>query len=170
MSMHLEYTLSAEEFYEGQRLFCGSLARGWVRFNYKAMMPLGILLLIEGAIAIVWKWDWWAQVILPILGAYYLLNRLVLWPRRIRREYEQYPDHFASRSIEFDENGIVAVTSHGRGEMIWARFSKFVETETVFVLLAPPRFLYTMPKRAIPPEMMEEFRHLLLRKLGSQKP
>jgi hypothetical protein len=167
--MRFEYTLSPEEFFEGQRLFCGSLARRWVRFNYKAMVPLGILLLIEGAIAIIWKWAFWAQVVLPTLGAYYLLNRLVLWPRRIRREYKQYPDHSASRSVEFDENGVVAVTSHGRGEMIWTRFSKYIENDEVFVLLAPPRFLYTLPKRVMSPETTGEFRNLLGKKLGARK-
>lgn len=131
------------------------------------MVPLGVLLLVEGVIAVVWKWDMTAQIILPALGAYYLLNRFILWPRKIRREYEQYPDHL-SRSIEFDENGVVAVTSHGRGEMIWARFSKFVENDKVFVLLAPPRFLYTIPKRVMSPETMDKFRRLLAQKLGAE--
>jgi YcxB-like protein len=167
--MNFEYTLSPEEFLEGQRVFCDSLTRGWTRLNYKAMIPVGVLLLAEGAAAIAWKWDKTAQILLPALGAYQLLNRFILWPRKIRREYKQYPDHFASRSVEFDENGVVAKTSHGRGDMVWARFSKFVETDRVFVLLAPSRFLYTLPKRVIPPETMDEFRNLLSRKLAGRQ-
>lgn len=43
--MRFVYTLSPEEFFEGQRVYCRTLARGWVRFNYYSMLPLGVLLL-----------------------------------------------------------------------------------------------------------------------------
>ena len=54
--------------------------------------------------------------------------------------------------------------------MVWSRFTKFSETETIFVLFAPPRFLFTIPKRAIPAEKIGELRSMLVQKLGIDNP
>jgi hypothetical protein len=47
--IHLDFALSKEELMESQRIGCSKLGSGWVRLNYKAMIPLGILLMVEGA-------------------------------------------------------------------------------------------------------------------------
>ncbi len=164
-AIHLEYVLSKEEFLEGQRTFCSSLASRWMRFNYKGMIPIGVLLIIEAIIVLSWGSNIILGVSVLALGAYFVAQRLVIWPRKMRREFDQYPDHGSTRTLQLDQTGIVAATSHGAGTMIWSRFSKFVETERVFVLLAPPRFLYTIPKRSIPPETMDRLRAFLNQKL-----
>jgi hypothetical protein len=164
-AIHLEYVLSTEEFMEGQRTFCSLLASKWVRFNYKAMAPIGLLLIIEGIVVLYWGSNNILGISILALGAYFVAQRLVLWPRKMRREFAQYPDHGSTRTLQLDQVGIVATTSHGSGTMLWSRFSKFLETDKVFVLLAPPRFLYTIPKRSVPPEDMDRLRAFLNQKL-----
>jgi YcxB-like protein len=166
--MRLEYVLAPEEFLEGQRVFCSSLGSRWVRFNFKGLIPIGVLLMVEGVVAIIFKVDLFAEILLPVLGAYFIFSRLVLWPRKVRREYDQYPDHAGGRSVQFDEDGVATNTSHGSGNMVWSRFTKFSETETIFVLFAPPRFLFTIPKRAIPAEKIGELRSMLVQKLDNR--
>lgn len=167
-SLHFEYALSPEEFLEGQELYCSRLGTWWVRFNYKGMVLLGLLLIAEGITAAFLKLGFLAVVLLPALGLYYILNKLVFWPMKMRREYRKYPDINGTRTLTADENGVVSQTSHGRGEILWARFSVFGETERIFVLLAPPRAFITVPKRAIPTESLSEFRNLLSRKLAAR--
>jgi len=150
---------------EGQRTFCSLLASKWVRFNYKAMAPIGLLLIIEGIILLVWGSNNILGISILALGAYFVAQRLVLWPRKMRREFAQYPDHGSTRTLQLDQAGVVATTSHGSGTMLWSRFSKFLETDRVFVLLAPPRFLYTIPKRSVPPEDMDRLRAFLNQEL-----
>ncbi|MGB6260167.1 MAG: YcxB family protein [Candidatus Sulfotelmatobacter sp.] len=164
-SIHLEFVLSKEEFFEGQKIFCSSLGTRWVRFNYKGIIPVGVFLIVEGAILLLLHVRWFVGTLVAAFGLYLLLKRLVLWPWKMRREFEKYPDHEAVRTFEIDENGVTAATPLGSGAMLWARFSKFAETERGFFVLAPPRFLYTIPKRAVPPELLGFLSSLLSQRL-----
>jgi hypothetical protein len=49
--------------------------------------------------------------------------------------------------------------------MLWARFTNFTETEKTFSLFAQPRFMYAIPKRAVPPATLEFLRNLLSQKI-----
>ena len=164
-SIHIEFVLSKEEFFEGQKIFCPSLGTRWVRFNYKGMIPVGAFLMIEGALLFFLRVQWFVASFVAAFGLYLLLKRLLLWPWKISREFDKYPDHNAARTFEIDENGVTAATPLGSGAMLWARFSKFAETERGFFLLAPPRFLYTIPKRAVPPDLLGPLTNLLSQKL-----
>jgi len=109
--------------------------------------------------------EWFIGSFVAAFGFYLLLKRLVLWPWKMSREFKKYPDHDAVRTFEIDENGVSARTSLGSGTLLWARLSKFAETERAFFLLAPPRFLHTIPKRAVPPELLGFLTNLLSQKL-----
>ena len=164
-SIHLEFVLSKGEFFEGQRIFCSSLGSRWVRFNYKGMIPVGFFLMLEGALLFFLHVEWFIGSFVAAFGFYLLLKRLVLWPWKMSREFKKYPDHDAVRTFEIDENGVSARTSLGSGTLLWARLSKFAETERAFFLLAPPRFLHTIPKRVVPPELLGFLTNLLSQKL-----
>jgi hypothetical protein len=163
---HFEFTLTPEDFIEGQRAFCSSLGSRWARFNYKALVPLGVIFIAEGVAAYFLHLDWIAVFVLPVIGAYCILKRLFLWPWRLRRQYLRYPEASAPRTVEFNEGGIQAQSSHARGEIIWSRFGRFTETPSLFILFAPPSILYTVPKRAVPADRMDELRRFLSSKLA----
>ncbi len=163
--LHFEYTLGPEDFLEGQRVFNSSFGSKWARFNYKGLVPVALLFIGEGIVAYFLRLGWFAVLFLPVLGCYYIMNRIWFWPWRVKREYARYPDMKAPRMMDFFENQVVTQTSHGRGEMIWSRFSKFAETPRAFVLFTPPKLFYTVPKRGIPPEKVDSLRMLLSRKI-----
>jgi YcxB-like protein len=163
--IHFEFVLSREEFFEGQRIFCSSLGSRWVRFNYKGMIPVGLFLILEAALLFFLHVEWFIGAFVGAFGIYLVLKRLVLWPWKMSREFKKYPDHDAVRTFEIDENGVSAKTPLGSGTLLWARLSKFAETERAFFLLAPPRFLHTIPKRAVPPELLGLLSNLLSEKL-----
>jgi hypothetical protein len=136
-----------------------------MRLNYKAMIPLGVLLIVEGVVLLLLGVERPFQIFIAALGLYFLLNRFLLWPWRMAKEFKKYPEHDSLRIFDIDENCFKAKTSHGSGELLWERFSKFTETDKSFLLLAPPRFVHTLPKRAVPAELLEPLRTLLSRKL-----
>ena len=158
--MKVDFTLTGDEFLEGQRVFNRQLASKLARFNYRFATPVAVLLILDGVVFLVL-----AKVaiglVLALWGAWTLANRKVLWPRRMRKEYTQYPD--MQRSMEFGDGGLAIQTSHGKSELLWSRMTRFVETEKVFVLFAPPRFLYTVPKRVFSVTELHEFRQLVQR-------
>jgi YcxB-like protein len=165
MPLTITFTPTADEFLKGQRIFNRFLARPLVRFNYRFAIPVGVLLIADGVAGFLLRWNIWLNSLLAVYGAYLILCRTIIGPRRLKKEFAQYPDHGSDRTMEFHDQGILFQTSLSRGEIDWARFTRFVETDQLFVLLAPPRMLYTIPKRVFSLEELSQFRQLLQRKL-----
>ena len=91
------------------------------------------------------------------------------------------PGHAGAQELEIGEEGIV-IGSPDRfavSSLAWHDFTRFVETDNLFVLLSlwpsnvsslfayrmrgTPRSLYVIPKRAFSPPATEQFRNLLER-------
>ena len=169
LPIHLEFVLAQEEFMESQRIFCSRLGSRWIRFNYKAMIPLGIVLMIEAVALFFLGVNRPLQIIIAILGLYFVLNKFVLWPRKIAREFRKYPENDSLRVVDLGEDGLSTRTPFGSGTMLWARFASFTETERSFNLFAQPRFMYTIPKRAVPPATLGFLRSLLSQKIAKMQ-
>ena len=170
MSLTLKFALTADEFLAGQRVFNKSLARTVERLNYRYAIPVGVLLVAEGLLGCVLRWNIGLCVFLLVFGGYLISSVSFFWPRRMKREFAQYPDHLAEKTVEFDEEKIVTQTSHGKSETDWKRFGRYLETDKLFVLFARPRFLFVVPKRVVPPNELDQFQELLRRKLPNQNP
>jgi hypothetical protein len=165
MLLTLKFRLTADEFLEGQRVFNRLLAPTFARFNYRYGIAVGVLLLAEGVVAFALRWNIGLSVLLVVFGAYLILCRVVLGPRRLKREFAQYRDFARDQIWEFGEEKILVQTSHTKSEVDWARFTRFVETDKIFLLCVPPRFLHIIPKRVFSPSESDQFRKLLRRKL-----
>jgi hypothetical protein len=161
--MKIAYKLTADEFLEGQRVFNRDLASGFLRFNYRFATPVGVLLTADGVVLVALRLQVIIGLFLTVWGIWMIANRTIFWPRRMRKEYVQYPD--MDRSMEFGNEVVAAETNYGNSKFLWGRLTRFVETEKLFVLFAPPRFLYTVPKRAFSAAELEDFRHLIQQKI-----
>ena len=91
--------------------------------------------------------------------------RTVIGPRKARKEFAQYPDFRSEVEFDFSEEKVLVQTSLARAEIEWERFARFTETDKVFVIFAPPRFLYMIPKRVLSPDEFAHLTELLRRKL-----
>ena len=165
MPIKIKFILTADEFFAGQVAFNRFLAPPMARFNYRFAVPVGLLLVADGAAGFLLRWHFGLNLLLLALGAYLILCRVIIGPRRVKKEFTQYPDHGSDRTMEFNDEKILVQTSHGKAEFDWARLSRFVEPDRVFVLFAPPRMLYTIPKRIFSVEETNQFRELLQRQL-----
>jgi YcxB-like protein len=162
--MKVSYKLSQEEFLEGQRAYCSRLASKLVRFSFRFAVPVAVLLLADGIAVFVLHLNSVIALILAVWGVWMLINRTVIWPIRMKKEYAQYPD--MERTMEFGDEGMAAQTNFGKSELRWSRLTRFAETDGLFVLFAPPRFLYTVPKRAFAAGELDAFRRLLQQKIS----
>ena len=167
MPIKIKFILTADEFLAGQVVFNRFLAPPVARFNYRFAVPVGLLLVADGVAGFLLRWQVGLNLFLLAFGAYLIVCRVIIGPRRVQKEFTQYPDHGTDRTMEFNDEKILVQTSHGKSELDWARFTRFVETDTEFVLFAPPRMLYTIPKRIFSVEETNQFRELLQRKLAA---
>ena len=135
---------------------------------YRHAFLIGAVLVAEGIVGFALKWNALPCVLFIAFGLYVMAYVALIGPRRIKKEFAQYPDHASEKVMEFSEEKILVQTSHGKSEMEWARFSRFIETDKLFVLFAPPRFLITLPKRAIIPNEFDQLHELLKRKLPTK--
>jgi hypothetical protein len=165
MPLTLQFTLTTDEFMSGQRVFNRLLAPPMARFNYRYAVSVGVLLMVEGAVSLALRWNSLLSLFVFVFGAYLVLFRTIIGPGRAKKEFTQYPAFFADRTMEFREDKILVQTAHGKSETDWARFTRFVETDKLFVLFAPPRFLYMIPKRVVSSNDFDRFRAVLRRKL-----
>jgi hypothetical protein len=165
MALTTKFKLTADEFLGGQRVFNRYFAPPIARFNYRYAIPVGILLLIEGALGLFLKWNIGISLFLLGFSAYLITFRTIFGPIIVRKEFAQYLDLVNDKTMEFGEEKIFVQTSHGKGESLWTRYSRFVETHDLIVLFAPPRLIHTIPKRAVSSEELTDLRKLLQRKL-----
>jgi hypothetical protein len=101
----------------------------------------------EGILGFVLGWNVSVCLYLIGFGGYLIFEAKVWGPRR------------------FGDEIILVQTSYGRSEIAWERFSRFVETDKLFVLFGAPRQVLTIPKRILPADKFDEFLELLKRKL-----
>jgi hypothetical protein len=165
MPIKIKFILTPDEFFAGQVVFNRFLAPPVARFNYRFAIPVGLLLVADGAAGFLLRWHVGLNLFLLAFGAYLILYRVIIGPRRVKKEFTQYPDHGTDRTMEFNDEKMLVQTSHGKSEIDWARFTRFVETDSLLVLSAPPRMMYTIPKRIFSMEETNQFRELLQRKL-----
>lgn len=127
--------------------------------------------MVGGAALITLQWilglnlSLWLNLFLVVYGAYLILWRTVIWPRKIKKEFSKYPGFDEDRVVIFTDDKISGQTSHAKTEMDWSRYARFVETDNLFVLFAAPRAMSTIPKRVLSAGETDQLRALLRRKL-----
>lgn len=104
----------------------------------------------------------------PLLcAAWFLLPRL-LFPWRMRRDFRKHP-HFALESdLVAVEEGLQYKSDLGEGVSRWGAYTKWHETENLFMLYTGDRLFRVIPKRAFEASQLTGFRELLRSKLGSK--
>lgn len=184
--MKIEFELRAEDGKEARRAYYASLRPRSDRYLYFLLIGLGLLFII-GQLVPVWRgrghggglnaigYREWFQA---LLGLFFIFEGWFLARRGPLYSFRP-PGHAGAQALEIGEQGIAlggpdrfAVSS-----LAWRDFSRFVETEHLFVLLSlwpsnvsslfayrirsTPRSLYVIPKRAFSAGVAEEFRNLL---------
>ena len=163
MPITIQFEWTLEEFLEGQQLYNRQLAPALVRLNHRLAIPVGLLLLADGVAGLALGWSIPLCLLFLVFGTYLLFFRLLLAPRKLKKEFAQYPK--LQRTMDFEEDKVVVRTSLGNNEIEWGSLGRFAESKRLFLLFAPPGLFWPIPKRVLSAEEVRQFRQLLERKL-----
>jgi hypothetical protein len=159
-SVEIRFQNTIDDYVEAQRAYQRH------RFWYDAYPWLAIVCVLV-ALYLVLFVDVYLALGPLLSAAWFMLPRL-LFPWRMRRDFHKHP-HFALESdLVAAEEGLRLKSDLGEGFSKWAAFTKWHETENLFMLYTGVRQFRIIPKRAFEASQLSEFRELLRRKLSSK--
>lgn len=93
-----------------------------------------------------------------------LLWTLPWW--NAKNQLSKQPGAKGSRTMLLDNAGIRWQWNGGSAQIEWGNFIRWVECDTEFLIYSSPACFNIVPKRALPPEQLAEFRALLAQNLS----
>ena len=109
--------------------------------KYSATPPFVIAILW---ILVLWGGPWWAA----------------------RVQYTKQPSAQGPRTMTLDDSGVHLRWETGESKLEWRVFMRWVESKDQFLLYSSPKCFNMLPKRALTPEQLAEFRVLLKAKIA----
>lgn len=88
-----------------------------------------------------------------------------LW---IKKDFDKHPGFSGRAQLSVDTDGLRTESDLERRETKWPAFTKYRETENLFILYEGARLLRVFPKRAFANQQLGEFRKFLASKVASR--
>jgi YcxB-like protein len=129
---------------------CGNLARVFV---YAALVNFGFR---QGVAAV-------TRAIL--FSGLLLVYRFVGFPLWLCRDFRRHPNFSRQQTLRVDEDGLYKRSEVGQSETKWFAYTRFRETQNLFVLYLGERQAEVVPKRALSNAQLDELRQLLRKKI-----
>jgi len=107
-------------------------------------------------------WLWLALSALIGIGAYEV-SRL-----RVRRSFRNNPSAQGEIIFVLDDKGTAATFPTGESRLDWRAYTKYKETETIFLLFFSPYRCMFIPKRVMSPEQIKGLRSLLKTRISTR--
>lgn len=152
--MKIEYTLSEGDYLEAQR------AHG--DWSTRLLPVFGGLLILAG----IWTLAQDPKHLGNGLAAIFIGSALAFGLRLLRsytyRQDKRLHDRFVAT---FSDEGIQSSASTGTSSQSWSAFTRYVETQRLFLLYQGPVCMSIYPKRCLAPEDADAFRDLIKQKL-----
>jgi hypothetical protein len=83
-----------------------------------------------------------------------------------RRQYRKQPSSQGSRTLAMDATGVHWRWNGGASDVEWKNYIRYVESKRQFLLYLSPAAFNMVPKRALTPEQVSEFRTLLAQNIS----
>jgi hypothetical protein len=158
--MELRYTLTLEDLTHALKAMAPRWATWVFAFMFLLLFMVGIYLIDHDFVALGVAWI--ALCSLMELTVYQA-HSCSFQAKRIFRNTPRLREPI---SLAADEGGIVLTFSTGRSELNWKTYTKYKETNFLFLLNLSPRQYTIVPKRAMQAENIGEFRRLLAAHIG----
>jgi len=130
----------------------------------------GIFFLMVG-ISIVIRSGFSTAVALPMFGGLFLILPLMLrilqrfW---VAQDFRKHPHFAGTVHMVADTEGLKTEAELERRETRWRAFTKYCETENLFILYEGARLIRVFPKRVFSNQDLDEFRALLAAKITTE--
>jgi len=168
--MVINFRLTADDLYEGQRQFCrGMRVFGLPRLP-RALRIIVPLFLIGGGLFLLTVHgghDDRATGAMGIgLGLIILLFDLVLWKILAARYYNKNPSLQKDYRVQIDEDGVEYWAQDMHSKSGWSNLLRWQESKNLILLYPNTRIFTMLPKRAFASGEVDQLRELLARKIA----
>lgn len=132
--------------------------------GYYVLLTLGIVSVLLGTL-VAYKVDYWGGFCLQLGGIFWLSWFVIIRPLWVRRDFRKHPNFSVPQVAKLNDEGVYSTSDIAQGMAKWTAFTKFHETQNLFMLHMGARMFKVIPKRALSVAETDELRQLLHRKL-----
>ena len=160
MNRSVSLTLSAEDYVAANRLHCLNC------FRRRGAIAVAVLFVLAYAIWMtIAHIDRWPAIGVIALNAgfaavvvFMIANYYWLIPITTRRTYRKHKALHRTYTLSWSETGLTVTGDGGEWKISWSDYLKWAENVEIFVLYQAPRLFNMLPKRALTPEQIDDFR------------
>ena len=160
--MKISYRITAETYVEAQKLHAAKGAPTSLRILKFVFLPFFLLI---GAITVVWgsfAANSWGML---MLGIFWTVLSWIYPPWQWKRMYAKDRRFQGEYTADISEEGIRSEGPTSDGNVKWGFYTRFLESDKLFLLYQSPQLFNMVPKSAFGPGEADQFRELLKRKL-----
>ena len=92
----------------------------------------------------------------------------LLRPVWVKRDFAKHPNFSLPQVVRITEEGVHTQHAVGQSDTKWPAYTKFRETQNLFILYLGARLFEVIPKRAFDPRDLDGFRKLVRQKLPAK--
>jgi hypothetical protein len=151
--MEVSYRCNTDDYAEAQHSYAKKTAVFRICLVLAAICALGALYLVVYI-------DIFEAALLGLVAGLWTLPRL-LYPWRIRRDFNRHPNLSRVYKLKVDTKGLNMNSETSQLRTLWAGYTGFRETANLFLIFSGARMFIIIPKRAFTPGEMEDFQNLL---------
>ena len=170
MPIHLEFTLTFEEYFAAMRLH--SRRSFWRRLNWICggfIAPVVGVLVIAVGLLIIGPGVPWIAVGIVLAYGLFLVAYPVYRRWRLRSCYSRTRIGTGHTAVDFGEMNIRTQAPGAKSEIDWAAVNSFAEDKNVFLVYVAPAKFIAIPKRACSEIQIDEIQHLFGEKITGGK-
>jgi YcxB-like protein len=165
--MKIHFSLTAEDYGEYQQTYLTRIARFWQRYHFRVFVTFGIIVFVAGLNWIFFEhrenYPGWAS----ITGGLYLVFAGVWGRLKWRRWFRQNAHLYQNLEVEITDEDLTVRRATEKTCAKWGHYSRFVESQSLLILLDSHGNCLILPKRAFTPADLKSFLELLHTKLKS---
>ena len=168
VGMEITYELTQQDFYDS--LIAHRNRSTFRKWTFRLMVFFIFLVVASGLFTLILRPHNAATradllpmfIVAPLWG-------FVLWggPRlSARSQYRKQPSAQGTRTLTTDPTGVHWRWSGGTSDVEWKSYMRYVESKSQFLLYLSPATFNMVPKRALTPEQLSEFRTVLAQNIS----
>jgi YcxB-like protein len=162
--MQVTFQLTPDDYRDG--LLAWRNLRSWRRWGFRVLaIWMGLIFLVSVLQLFVAP----AHFVSALPGIVFSVVALVfIWygpSLSGRRQFRNTPSAHDPMTIEASDSGLHIHSIHADSKVSWSAYMAWGECKSVFIILPQPRIYVPIPKRALTPEQLGEFRELLGRNI-----
>src|SRR5690348_14351856 len=160
--MQVTYELRQRDFFDA--FIAHRNRNAFAKWMFRGIVTIVFVLAGAGLFALVFRHDREsASNVAPIVGLAFMWAAL-MWVSpwwMAKNQFTKQPAAKGPQTLLLDDAGLHWRWDTGSAEMQWSNIIKCSESKTMFMLYSSPAFFHLVPKRALSPEQLSEFRTTL---------